>query len=193
VRIRQTISAYARRMALGRSALLATVASLQLCGAATVAADESISISPRGLQSSTPITNSDVPSWSRTTVALGVTLGIAIVGLVIARRFMPGLSNESRAGLVQILSQAPLGTRGVVYVVRCGPRVLIVGATANNISTLAEIADPDEIDEFRRLNCGKSSTLPRARSGAQAAAPAAELKGQLHGMLDKIEGWNAQR
>src|SRR5262245_61445506 len=129
-----------RRGTLGVSVILAAVTLLHVCSAASNAADESIAISPRGAHSGIPVMGTDGPAWSKTTVALGVTLGTAIIALFLVRRFMPGLSQEPRAGQIQILSQAPLGARGIVYVLRCGPRVLIVGATGSNISTLAEIA-----------------------------------------------------
>jgi flagellar biogenesis protein FliO len=189
VKMWRTISVRGRRWVLRASATLTAAASLQFFGAALLAADESISISPRGSQPATPVPGSAVPSWSRTSVALGATLGAAVIGLFIARRFMPGLSPESRVGQIQILGQTPLGTRGIVYVLRCGPRVLIVGATSSHINTLAEIADPDEIDQFRGT---KSSALPRAHLAGPPDLPAADFKGQLHGMLDKIERWSAQ-
>jgi flagellar biogenesis protein FliO len=126
-------------------------------------------------------------------MALGVTLGAVCLGLLVARKSMPGLGKAAAQGPIQILSQAPLGNRGIVYVLRCGPRVLVVGATNNQLTTLAEITDPDEIDQFGQLDRARPSRSHRRHieSGVTAAG-GGELKGQLHGMLDKIESWNAQ-
>lgn len=157
------------------------------------AADEPLSISPRGSQSAHLSGAVDAPSWTKATTALGVTLGVAIVGLFVARRFMPGLTNESRPGQLEILCQTPLGPRGSVYVLGCGPRVLIIGMTATSITTLAEIADADEIAEFRVARRTKPAAAPRSELAKTANAPAAEVKGQLNGMLDKIENWTDQR
>jgi flagellar biogenesis protein FliO len=188
----QTIAGAIRLAALCMASLVIAVACPAICGNLSRAGEESVPISPRGSQLLTSPADSDMASWARTSIALGITLGAVCAGLIVARRFMPGFSGGTGAGPIQILSQAPLGARGVVYVLHCGPRVLIVGATPSHLTTLAEIADPDEIDHFRQPDPRSSAALQRTRSGPMTASPTGDLKGQLHGMLDKIESWNNQ-
>jgi len=120
-------------------------------------------------------------------VVAGVGVAVSLV-----RKCFPGLAPDSPHRLIRVLAQAPLGAKGTVYVLRCGPRVLIVGAAAGQLTTLAEIADPDEIDEFVRYSATNSLTSrpPRPDSG-EGTAPARQLKGQVDGMLDRIDSWKS--
>lgn len=153
---------------------------------------DSLPISPAGSKRSmgpdTPVGSSFTkPGTALVIVVVGIT-----VALTLTRKFFPSLAPDSANRIIQVLGQSPLGTKGTVYIVRCGPRVLIVGATTGQLTTLAEIADLDEIDEFVRLN----GTIPRAAQrsrpdSSNATAPTGELKGQVDGMLDRIDSWKA--
>jgi flagellar biogenesis protein FliO len=155
------------------------------------ASEDFVSLSPRGLQVPVHAGEPDSRTWQKPSLALGVTLGIVIAGMLLARKFMPGVAGRT-GGPVRVLCQAPLGARGVVYVLRCGPRVLVVGATAGQLTTLSEISDPDEIDQFTNWDVETRAASQWRRSQQATRSSSGELKGQLHGMLDKIETWNTQ-
>lgn len=155
-----------------------------------VAQQEPIPISPRGLEAAPIITDSSSSVWTRNGVALGITIGAILLGLAIVRKMLPGVAAGSNPEAIQILAQRSLGSRGTVYTVRCGPRVLILGATMQQIATLAEIADPDEVDQFVRPSIAATANARRTRSDQTALG--GDLKGQVHGMLEKLEAWNAQ-
>ena len=63
-----------------------------------------------------------------------------------------GLSNVSKDTL-QVLGRTPLAPRQNIVLVRCGRRVLVLAVGGTNTSTLAEITDPDEINELL-AGCG---------------------------------------
>lgn len=154
--------------------------------AATTRADD-LPITPREHQTRSSADGVELPSWSKSGTALAITLAVVVAGLCLTRRVSGRLSGEAAGGQVQVISQAPLGSRGMVYVLRCGPRVLVVGSTVQQLTTLAEIADPDEIAQFVAGEPGRGSKPSRLQTGS----PASQFKGQLHGMLDKIENWGS--
>lgn len=149
---------------------------------------DSLPISPAGAKHAPGTGWTAESSATKTSTAVAVVVVGIGVALTLARKFIPGLAPDSPHRMIQVLGHAPLGTKGTVYVLRCGPRVLIVGGTANQMTTLAEIADPDEIDEFVHLS-GPKPPGSRRPDAPNAATPGQELKGQVDGMLDRIDSW----
>jgi flagellar biogenesis protein FliO len=124
-----------------------------------------------------------------TSICAAVVVGIAIA-IRMARKFIPGLGQLPGHRVIQVLSRSQLGGKGSIYLVRCGPRVLIIGATANQFTTLAEIADPDEIDEYIRLSGANDRAQQSDVPAKSSVAPTArQLKGQVDGMLEKLDNW----
>ncbi len=80
--------------------------------------------------------------------SLAIVLGLfgALVW-VLRRSGNGGLANVSKDTL-QVLGRTPLAPRQNIVLVRCGRRVLVVAVGGTNSSTLAEITDPDEINEL---------------------------------------------
>lgn len=80
--------------------------------------------------------------------SLAIVLGLfgALVW-VLRRSGGAGLANVSKDTL-QVLGRTPLAPRQNIVLVRCGRRVLVLAVGGTNTSTLAEITDPDEINEL---------------------------------------------
>lgn len=73
--------------------------------------------------------------WLRTTLSLaGVVALIVVLGY--ASRKLPGAQRGRRPGLIQVLSRTPLTARQSVYLLRVGPRLVLVGATADRLTRL---------------------------------------------------------
>lgn len=151
---------------------------------------DAVPISPARGKRTTGTVSTPESSFTRTGAGLAVVVVGIGLALTLARKVFPGLAPDSAHRIIHVLGQSPLGTKGTVYIVRCGPRVLIVGGTTGQLTTLAEIADPDEIDEFVRLSGTNApgSRHPRPES-TDGAAPTRQLKGQVDGMLDRIDSW----
>ena len=132
-------------------------------------------------------------AMTQTTVALGLTAIAVLAGLTLSKKLLPGLSRDSATRAVRVLSQTPLGARGAVYLLQCGQRVLVIGASSTQITTLAEIIDPDEIDDLLRpvRNQELTPSAPPVRAAGGRLKPTGDLKGQIDSMLDNLEGWNA--
>ena len=155
-------------------------------------AGDPIALSPPGVRRQPPPNSSDNESLWRTAGALLVVVAGIGIALALVRRFIPGLSPGTTERIVQVISQCQLGGKGVVYVIRCGPRVLIVGATASQLTTLAEIADPHEIEQFLSGNepegpSGEGTQL----AGSAMATSVTGLKDQVHGVLERIQSWKS--
>lgn len=181
---------------------VATFCAVILCGGLIAQAEtrlgkpidghESLPISPAGAKRSTGTDATPGSSFAKTGAALSVVVVGIGVALTLARKFFPGIVADSPHRIIQVMGHAPLGTKGTVYVLRCGPRVLIVGGTTGQLTTLAEIADPDEIEEFVRLSGAKTPDARQSRpDSADGTAPTKDLKGQVDGMLDRIDTWKA--
>jgi flagellar biogenesis protein FliO len=128
-------------------------------------------------------------SLSRTAlVSGGIVAAVVAVG-ILARRLVPGVAVARSDLAIHVLAQRALGPRGSLYVVQCGPRVLILGASATQLTTLAEIADPEEIEELTRPSDGRSrlGVAPIASVGSGSAA----ANSPVEGLLEKIHDWRA--
>lgn len=81
----------------------------------------------------------------RVLVALALVVGLIFALRWAARRFFatPGMASGSSA--VQILSRSPFSPRQQVVLIRVGRRVLVVGDNGQQLSSLAEISEPDEV------------------------------------------------
>ncbi len=97
----------------------------------------------------------------------------------------------ARDTAAEVIGQCPLGARGTVFALRCGPRLLIVGATGSHLSTLAEFADPDEVDDFLSNISEDRSPQPRTTSAASSSSAVDGIRGQLREIRDQVRSWSA--
>lgn len=79
---------------------------------------------------------------------------ILIMGLAylftryVVGRGIPGAFGGARRGMMDILAQMPLGKDRQVILIQVGERFFLLGSTATQITTLAEIS-PEEIEAWR--------------------------------------------
>ena len=88
-------------------------------------------------------------AWLRTSASLG---GVVALILLLAwgyRRVAAGWGilprdlRPRRAPLIEVVSRAALAPRQTLYLIRVGPRLILVGCTPDAIRPLHEIQDPD--------------------------------------------------
>ncbi len=104
-------------------------------------------------------------TWNPGWIGLLWPLALVLVGIFVmfwaAKRYLPGLRRMAGSRAVEILGRAYLTPRQSVTVVKLGRRVLVIGQTAEQLSALASITDPEEVSEIVGL-CesagGNSST-----------------------------------
>lgn len=92
----------------------------------------------------------DAWPWIRTFLALAV-----VVGLVLLARWLfrsaggrGVVSAGGKTGPMQVLARAGLAGRHQMFLVRLGERLVLVGASPQQLTTLSEITDPAERDRL---------------------------------------------
>ncbi len=105
---------------------------------------------PIGMQAEMP--------WGEMALDLAIKLGL-VVALIMAvlwlirfvrRRGATSPKVPEPTGFAEILDTAELGPGQQVYLLDVGDRVLVLGATAQHVTSLSEITDRDEIEALRR-------------------------------------------
>ena len=92
----------------------------------------------------------------RVFVALVVILPLVYgVTLLYSRRFTPG--GVGRA--IRVIDAVSLGSNRTICLIEVDDRIIVVGVTPQQISTLAEMTEPDAVERLRQLG-------PRAASRA---------------------------
>ncbi|HEY2250689.1 MAG TPA: flagellar biosynthetic protein FliO [Planctomycetaceae bacterium] len=154
-----------------RAFKLAAVASLLLAGLAQrcTAAERAAQVipppssdRPQAKEPKTPGNNKGKPSNGSlnkpATTSWGTTLGglIAVLALIyltakVLRKSMPAAHRTLPVEVVQVLGRKPLDYRHSIHLIRCGSRLLVVGASQEGLTTLCEMTDPVEIDYLAGL------------------------------------------
>ena len=73
--------------------------------------------------------------------SLVVVLGVMIVTVFIARRFLKPGARTGAGGVVSVLQTTGLGPKKALHLVRVGGRMLLVSAAAEEIRLLADVTD----------------------------------------------------
>ncbi len=139
------------------------------------------------------------PWWSVSAdlfLKLGFVLLLIYVSLWLLRRFLqPGAGRPGHM-LVNIVEQTTLAPGRSVYLLEVGTRLLLVGSTANQLTTLTEITDPAEVAEIQGLRQSEVASGPafgaqlRAlleRTGARRAQPVTPDDQSEPSLRDRIQ------
>ena len=75
---------------------------------------------------------------------------LAVIALIFLLRwfgkvFFPTATGKAPTRVVEVVSRSPLSPKQQVMILRVGKRLLVVGDSAGQLSTLTEISDPDEV------------------------------------------------
>ena len=91
-------------------------------------------------------------------IALAVVIAAIYLLLRILRRFFPSLAGSGTASApVKALARFHLAPRQTLHLVRCGSRLLLLGATSASINHITTIDDADEIERIlEAVNRGQS-------------------------------------
>ncbi|NIA07728.1 MAG: hypothetical protein GWP14_08890 [Actinobacteria bacterium] len=91
-------------------------------------------------------------------IALAVVVAAMWLLLRLLRRFFPALVPAGgQAAPIRSLARFHLAPRQALHLVRCGRRLLLLGATSTSINHVATIEDPQEIDRIlQSLQRGES-------------------------------------
>ncbi len=168
-------------------------------------ADAARRISPptgrRAVQAATNSKTSASPqggatAWWTTCAALALVLALILGAGQVLRRYAPAAPGSLPPDVLHWMGKRRIDSRHAIHLVRCGSRLLILGASPQGLTALAEITDPTEVDALTGL-CRSHAPSPFARgfnsllrtnhdpdSGENEAepaeTPAARLAERLH-------------
>ncbi|NLF30706.1 MAG: flagellar biosynthetic protein FliO [Planctomycetes bacterium] len=113
----------------------------------------------------------DAGTLWQTLAALALVVVLIFLARRLLGRFAGGRMGNRAPGVVEVLSRTPVGSRQSVMLLRVGPRVLIVGAGGETMTTLAEIDDPQQVSQLL-------GAVEQARAGSLTNAFAGVLNRQ---------------
>jgi flagellar protein FliO/FliZ len=122
-------------------------------------------------------------------IRLILSLAFVAVVLIVATRMAKKRGLGQGNGLIEVVARQRMGRTSTVNVVRIGDVVLVVGATEEQVTLLAEV-DPEVVEEALQ------ERRPPARAGAApvAGSPALAARtsnGALAGSVFDRNGWGA--
>lgn len=82
---------------------------------------------------------------TRVAVALAAVIALILLLRFGARRFLDLPGGQRSTGAVQVLSRTVLAPRQHVVLLKVGKRIIVVGDSGGQMSSLGDIADPDEV------------------------------------------------
>gem|GEM_PF-1446374 len=103
--------------------------------------------------------------WWQTAAALAIVVGLIFVVRYLLRR-LGGLARPGRRSeAMEVLARQSLSARHQLYLVRMGKRILLLGAGAEGLATLAEVRDAAEARELLQQLTGVGSDDPKDGGG----------------------------
>ena len=125
-------------------------------------------------------------------IRLILSLGFIAVVLFYAARLAKKKGLGQGNGLIEVVSRQRLGRTSTVNVVRIADVVLVIGATEEQVTLLAEV-DSEAVDSAlveRRVPAARQAADPAlAGAGAPAPAYARTSSGALAGSVFDRAGW----
>ena len=122
-------------------------------------------------------------------IALGVVVAAVYLLLRLLRRFFPALAPAGgTAAPIKSLARFHLAPRQALHLVRCGNRLLVLGATTASINHIVTIDNPDEIDQvLQAIRRGESPLTGLARFFHRPSQPAAPVRQESPDLSDRIK------
>lgn len=84
-----------------------------------------------------------LPDYTSLLIRTLVTLGVMVVVLLLAAKYLPGwlrrLGPADRDGLIGVVESRRLEPGRTLHVVKVGERMFLIGSTAQGLSTLADV------------------------------------------------------
>ncbi|MFM7843674.1 MAG: flagellar type III secretion system pore protein FliP [Planctomycetota bacterium] len=95
-----------------------------------------------------PATTSN--SLTKTVSSWSVIAGVFLVLVWLLRSKLPAATRRLPTTAVALLGRTSIGHRQELQLVRVGNKLLLLGSTANGLSTLTEISDPVEVEQLEQ-------------------------------------------
>ncbi|MBC8107061.1 MAG: FliO/MopB family protein [Anaerolineae bacterium] len=83
--------------------------------------------------------------WQRLCGALGIVLGLIFVLKFVIGKIYPSIAAGAGSRVVRVLARSPIAPKQQVMLLHIGRRIVVVGDSGGQLSTLCDIADADEV------------------------------------------------
>jgi len=90
---------------------------------------------------------------------LAIVCGLMVVGVVLLKRVVPATQRGGNSDGLSVLGRAYVAPKASLFLVKVGRRILVVGQTPAGITRVAEIDDPEEVEQV-------AARCERARSAS---------------------------
>ena len=94
---------------------------------------------------------SEQPAWLTTIVSLVAVAGLLLLMTKVLQKRSASGKGRLPTAVLEVLGKASLDYKHTLFLVRWGSRLLLVTVGANGLQTLAELRDPDEINQMLRV------------------------------------------
>ncbi len=102
----------------------------------------------------------ETPWYATGLGSLTIVLALVAALFLLLRRWAPG-AKTSDSGVMRVAARLPLGARQQLVLVQVGRRLMLAGIAGDNMSSLGEISEPDEVAELL-ARCGRRGRAPVA-------------------------------
>lgn len=134
-----------------------------------------------------------------------IVMGLLVGAFVLLKRYGRGSRLLGGGGAINVLSRKALGPKQDVFLVEVGPKVFLIGSTRDQMTTLGEFANPDDVALLRsnlparREDSAKIAFRESLREGIreeEAPEPVAtrvfdSIAGELAEIRKTVRGWRA--
>lgn len=134
----------------------------------------------------------------------GVVLALMAGAFALLRRWTRGTRFAAAGGAIDVLARKSVGPKQDLYLVGVGPKVFLLGATRERLSTLGEFSHADEVALLRadlpgrREDSARSTFRDSLREGlreGEAAPPAevayASIADEIAEIRKTVKAWKA--
>lgn len=170
----------------------------------TVPADQSLIRSAQTPGAASDTINTLSPGrigWS-----LAIVIGLILALRFLAKKFLPGAGAHRGSTAMQVLLRTPISPRQQLLIIQAGRRLIVVGDSGQQLNTLCEISDPQEISEMlAQINAEQATSLPKHFKKifapripvpqTESEPPDPELattRAELNGLLSKVQTMSRQ-
>jgi flagellar biogenesis protein FliO len=109
--------------------------------------------------------------WQRLVLAMSIVLGLIFLLKFLAGKAFPSLAAGKGSRVVRVLARSPLAPKQQLVLVQVGRRVIVIGDSAGELTSLSEITDADEVASL-------VGQLENAETVVSPAKPFARLFGR---------------
>jgi flagellar biogenesis protein FliO len=135
-----------------------------------------------GKLASSPNSSEGPLDFRRVAISLAIVLALVFICRWAARYLFPSAAVGRSSQVMKVLSRLVIAPKQQLLLIQFGRRLVLIGDSGQQMNSLAEISDPDEVASvLGQLSAGSASA-----TAGEAANPFAPLLGRAQRQFDQI-------